>query len=303
MNRTSRNRVCTAAFFLWLAAAVGAPSAERDSPAPAFAPTASYRLGPGDVIDITVFEVEELSKPAVVSPDGSVSLPLIGQVAVAGLTTGEAAGHLRALYSKNLLRNPQITVAVREYHSQPVSVLGAVRRPGVYQLRGPRRLADVLALAEGLTPEAGREITVTRPLAEGGERSSTVASGDNPWIQAHDTVRVARAGVVYVVGEVVRPGGFPLHEPEPLTVLQALALAQGLSRTAAPQNARIIRVSAGARQEIPVRVRDLLDGRASDPPLIADDVLFIPNSRARGAMARAAEAALQVATGVIIWRR
>lgn len=265
-------------------------------------PEAAYRLGPGDVIDIAVFEVEELSKPAVVAPDGTASLPLIGVVELAGLTTREAASCLRERYGRNLIRDPQIAVTVREYRNQPVTVLGAVERPGVYQLRGPRPLRDVLALAQGLAPDAGGEITIVR-----GSRTITIATArlleDDPGVEPYDTIRVAKAGVVYVVGEVGRAGGFPLREPQPVTVLKALALAEGLRRTAAPQRAKIIRTAGGRREEIPVRLSDVLAGRAPDPRLAAGDVLFIPHSQAKGAALRAAEAAVQVATGVVIWRR
>jgi polysaccharide export outer membrane protein len=265
-------------------------------------PDAAYRLGPGDVIDIAVFEVEELSKPAVLAPDGTVHLPLIGAVELAGLTTHQAALRLRERYAQNLIRDPQIAVSVREYHSQPVTVLGAVVRPGVYQLRGPRPLRDVLALAEGLAPDAGGEITIVR-----GSRTFTIETArllaDDPGVEPHDTIRVTKAGLIYVVGEVGRAGGFPLREPQPVTVLKALSLAEGLRRTAAPQRSRIIRTAGGRRQEIPVRLGDVLAGRAADPALVPGDVLFVPHSQAKGAALRAAEAAVQVATGVIIWRR
>ncbi|MBI3696994.1 MAG: polysaccharide biosynthesis/export family protein [Acidobacteria bacterium] len=302
--------------FLWLLlGCVGGWAAEQGL-VPArggFAATAAYRLGPGDVVDITVFEVEELSKPAVLSPDGTVSLPLVGVVELAGRTCREAAAHLRELYGNNLIRDPQIAVSVKEYHSQPVSVLGAVTRPGVYQLRGPRRLSDVLALAEGLAPEAGSEVTISRPLPAGGEQSFTVATRsllaadskaqNNPWIEGGDTLRVSKAGLVYVVGEVGRAGGFPLKDQDQITVLKALSLAEGLKRNAAPQKARIIRNRGDQRLEVPVKLRDILEGRAPDPPLAPGDILFVPNSQARSALGRAAEAAIQVSTGVIIWRR
>jgi polysaccharide export outer membrane protein len=292
----------------------GGPPARAEDPSPGFAAGSDYRLGAGDVIDIAVFEVAELSKPAVVSPDGAVLLPLIGAVEVAGLTPPEAARRLRDLYADDLIRDPQISVAVREYHSQPVVVLGAVAKPGVYQLRGPRRLSDVLALAAGLAPDAGSEISIARPLATGDEQSFEVPVAGllslagrpehNPWVQAHDTVRVARAGVVYVVGEVVRAGGFPLKNQETMTVLQALSLAEGLKRTAAPQRATILhRAGNGAPRETPVKIRDVLAGRAPDPSLGPSDVLFVPDSQARTAAGRAAEAAIQITTGVIIWRR
>ena len=289
-----------------------ATAADRPERQASLAANAGYRLGPGDVLEIIVFEVEELSKPAVISPDGAVVLPLIGAVEVAGLTTREAAARLRELYSNNLIRDPQIAVSVKEYHSQPVTVLGAVAKPGVYQLRGPRRLSDVIALAEGLAGDAGGHISISRPTPAGEETIAAPTAGllsfsdrleNNPWVQAHDTIRVSKAGIVYVVGDVGRPGGFPFKDQEQLTVLKAISLAEGLRRTAAAQKSRILRGRGAEQQEIPVRVRDILDGRAPDQALVPNDILFIPNSQAKGAMARGAEAALQIATGVIIFRR
>ncbi len=293
------HRIC-----LLLGLLAAARAGER---AEGFAANGPYRLGPGDAIEISVFEVEELSKPAVLAADGVVTLPLIGLVKLGGLTTQQAAARLRELYGNNLIRDPQISVSVKEYQSQPVSVLGAVAKPGIYQLRGSRRLSDVLALAEGLLPEAGGEITIQRTAVSGHQDILRVATRglteDNPWVEGGDVVRVPKAGVVYVVGEVGRAGGFPLKDQEQITVLKALSLAEGLRRYAAPQRARIIRNRDGRQQEMPVRLRDILEGRAPDSPLAPDDILFIPNSQAKSAMGRMAEAAIQAGTGVIIWRR
>jgi len=307
-------------------AATALAVATPDTGSPGFAPSPAYRLGPGDVVDIVVFEVEELSRPAVISSDGTVTLPLVGAVRLAGLSPDEASGELRRLYAGDLLRDPQITLSVKEYHSQPATVLGAVARPGVYQLRGPRRLSDVLAMAGGLAPDAGSEIRISRPAPAAhrqgreqgfpeqgflvGARDLLGPDGsehDNPSILAYDTVRVSRAGIIYVVGEVGRPGGFPLKDQEPITVLKALSLAEGLKRTSAPQRARILRHHREGelplRQETPVRLRDILDGQAPDPNLEPNDILFVPHSQARSALGRAAEAAIQITTGVVIWRR
>src|SRR5579885_1362154 len=272
------------------------------------AATADYRLGPGDVLEITIFEVEELSKPAVIAPDGAAVLPLIGAVKLSGLTPREAAARLVALYGNGLLRNPQISVTVKEYHSQPVSVLGAVGKPGIYQLRGFRKLSEVLALAGGLAADSGSVITISRPaetisVATRDLLRSPGGREDGPWVQGGDMIRVSKADVVYVAGEVARPGGFPLKDQQQITVLKAISLAEGLRRDAAPQKAKILHSGGGTRQETPVKLLDILNGRGPDVALAPDDILFVPNSRAKSAMARAPEAAIQVTTGVIIWRR
>ena len=306
----------------------------------------AYRVGPGDVVQITVFEVAELSQPAVVTQQGSIPLPLVGEVGVEGLTTSEIESKLTSLYSQDLLRNPQISVRVEEFRSQPVSILGAVREPGVYQLQGRRRLLDVLAIAGGLSPEVGETITISRlgvqhpgvrrPMS--GEVDSpqsppsvqlvhlldaedrlgrreelrvsvrgllTGAAGEagNPLVEPHDVVQVAKAGVVYVLGAVKQPGGFPIKDQEKVTVLRALSLAAGLNGNAALQKARIIHQIGAEKIEVPVAVRDILRGRTGDVELETNDILYIPDSRAKNALSRGSEAAVQMATGLVIWRR
>ena len=301
----------------------------------------AYRLGPGDVVQITVFEVDELSQPAVVNSRGSIPLPLVGEVHVEGLTTSEIEGKLKSLYGRDLLRDPQISVRVEKFRSQPVSVLGAVRQPGVYQLQGRRRLLDVLAIAGGLSPEVGETITISRPAVErpvsdeldlpispppvqavsppdtegrpGRTEEMRVLVRDllsgapgqlnNPFIEPHDVIQVAKAGVVYVLGAVKQPGAFPLKDQEKITVLRAISLAAGLDGRAAPQRSRIIRQLGAEKFEVPVAVRDILNGRAPDIELETNDILFIPDSRAKNALSRGAEAAIQMATGLVIWRR
>jgi polysaccharide export outer membrane protein len=291
---------------------------------PEIGPAGPYRVGAGDMLEISVFDVDELGKTVTVGSQGTLVLPLLGEVNVGGLTALEIAARLETLYGESLLRNPQINVAVKEYRSQPVSVFGAVERPGIYQLQGRRRLLDVLAMAGGLARDAGHEVRVTsqaspssgiaggEPVAEAAPRELVVAVQDllagsdeaqnNPWIEPYDVIRVAKTGLVYVLGAVVRPGGYPL-EQESMTVLRAISLAQGLDRGAAAQKARVIRQQGGASHEVAVRIGDILSGVAPDEPLVDNDILFVPDSRAKSALHRGAEAAIQLATGVIIWRR
>ena len=222
-----------------------------------------------------------------------------------------------------------------------MSVLGAVRQPGVYQLQGRRRLLDVLAIAGGLSPEVGETITISRsgvqrpasdeldlpispppvqvmsPPDTNGHPARTeemrvfvrnLLSGapgevNNPFIEPHDVIQVAKAGVVYVLGAVKQPGGFPIKDQEKVTVLRAISLAAGLEGHAAPQRSRIIRQLGAEEFEVPVAVRDILKGRARDIELETNDILFIPDSRAKNALSRAADAAIQMATGLVIWRR
>ena len=268
-----------------------------------------YLLGPGDELQIDVFEVEELSSTVVLSADGTVGVPLIGRVEAQGRTALEVQHAITRRFADGLLQEPQVTVTVSEYRSQPISIVGAVKEPGVYQLKGRRRLVDVLALAGGFTELAGSTISISRA----GSPEDTIevsirellqpeaSETDNPWVAPRDVVRVAAAGVVYVLGAVRKAGGFPIRDQEPMTVLSAVSLAEGSEGTASLQNARVIRGRGPAKREIPVRVRDILKGKAPDSALEANDILYIPDSRAKTALNRGAEAVVQMATGLVIW--
>jgi polysaccharide export outer membrane protein len=218
-------------------------------------------------------------------------------------------------------------VEVSEYGSQPVSVLGAVNRPGVHQLRGSKSLVEVLSLAEGLTNEAGNEIKITRPKSSGPiplANAKEDATGEfmtaevkvkglmdatlpeaNIQIRPHDVITVPRAELVYVLGKVKRPGGFPLAERESISVLQALAMAEGVEPGALTQGAKILRASAGstAPVEIPIDIRKMLANAAPDQPLRPNDVLFVPSSAMKTIGVKILETGLQMATGVVVWGR
>lgn len=220
-----------------------------------------------------------------------------------------------------------VSVTVEEFRSQPVSVIGAVNTPGIHQLRGRKTLIEMLSLAGGLRQDSGNIVKITRksqygPLGLPNSRISadgqySVSSVDvktlmeardpqvNIQIEPEDVISVPRAEMVYVVGEISRAGGFVLNERESISVLKALALAGGLNRTASPQNAKILRSGGdGAKSgEIPVDLSKVLDGRAKDVEMKSDDILFIPGSATKRASLRALEAAIQVGTGVAIWRR
>ena len=298
-------------------------AAAQNNYAPATTGQSPYIVGPGDVLDVQVFGADELSKPVVVDSRGLISVPLLPGIEAAGLTTFEIESELTESYGRDYLRDPRINVTVREFRSQPITILGAVERPGIYQLQGKRRLLEVLAMAGGLSPKVGQTLTISRVLppntagavSEASEpkhgsrelrvqvRELLTLTSDNPVIEPHDLIHVEEAGIVYVVGAVGRPGGFPLQHQETITVLRAVSLAAGPDRDAALQKARIIRQTGGREQEIETPIRDILRGRLPDPPLEAGDILYIPPSRAKNALRRSAEAAIQLGTGLAIWRR
>jgi polysaccharide export outer membrane protein len=261
-----------------------------------------YVLGPDDQIVIHAIDSPEISdKPFLVGMNGNVTLPLVGRVEAGGLTVEQLETEVNTRLKK-YMHDPQVSVTVAEFRSQPVSVFGAVTKPGVVQLRGRKTLYEVLSLAGGPTPSAGSSLTVTRrrengeiPLAGAkidptGQFSTAelnvqeILVGKNPAanieIKPNDTISVseASANMIYVVGDVEHGGAFTLGGRQRLSVLRALSLAGGLGHTAKPQHARIIRGSPGEAkpEEIAVNIKQMLNGKAEDLVLLPQDVLVIP---------------------------
>lgn len=288
--------------------------------------TAQYVLGPEDQLKIWSLGMEEITdKPIRIDPSGDIDLPTVGRVHAAGLTVTQLKAKLVETFSAEV-RRPQVSVEIVEYGSQPVSVMGAVNKPGIIQLQGRKTLTEVLSLAGGLTQTAGPHITVSRRLTEGPvplEDAKTDPSGkfsvaevsvkdlmsganpaENILVAPHDVITAPTAEVVFVMGEVLKPGPVPLTDGETLPVLQALSMAGGFGPTPAAKAARIIRIEKGTkeRKEIPVDLRKVLEGKAEDIGLRPNDILVIPQNGPKKAMARAVEAAVQMATGVAVWR-
>ena len=284
-------------------------------------PGNDYRLGPEDEIAIEVLEAAEFGgKRFPVGPDGDVRLPLVGRMRAAGLRVAEFETALSARLSE-FIREPNATVNVAEFRSQPVSVIGAVASPGVQQLRGRKTLIEILSLAGGVREDAGHAVKITRRLERGriplpearddpsGEFSVAEVNlpsiveaekpGQNIYVEPNDVISVPRAAMVYVVGAVARSGGYVLGGKEGITTLEALALAGGLTGGASAKGAKILRPAEGGSQrlEITVNLRDIMAGRSEDVALWPDDILFVPTSGAKAAAIRAAEAALGIEIG------
>jgi polysaccharide export outer membrane protein len=310
-----------------LAFAPQATTLNQEAPsAPAVKEEASYVLGPNDRIMVRCVNADELPPtPIRIDNDGQVTLPFVGRVKLAGLTVSDAEKQLTDQLSK-FIRHPQVQLNVVESHSQPVSVFGAVRNPGAYQLEGQKNLTEILSMAGGLRPDAGRILKLTRraesspiPLPSAARDSTgnfTVAEvnveelvrGSNPSsnveVRPYDVISVPPAELVYVVGQVRKPGGFIMTGREDFTVLQAVSMAEGLDRTAAPKKARIIRkATKSGRIEIQVNLERILSGRDPDMPMQAEDVLFVPNSAAKNAGMKTLDAIIQTATGIAVYGR
>ena len=291
-----------------------APAQNATQPAPAAQstsgdehanpPQSSLKLGPGDLVEMTVYNVPELTTKTRISSSGDMYCPLIGYLHVAGLSNEEAQAAIERKLD-DFVKNPHVSLFVAEYASQGASVLGEVMRPGVYPVLGQQHLLDLLSAAGGLTEKAGRKITVThrsdpdttitidipRNLADNSETNIPVFPGD--------TVIVHKADIVYVVGDVLRPSGV-LMDAGGLTVLQAVALAGGTGRTAKLNGARLLRKGTNGMTQTPVDLKKILQAKAPDMPLEPNDILIVPSSTGKIMAGRTLEAALQAATLVSV---
>lgn len=249
-------------------------------------------IAPGDLLEITVFDVPEMTQQVRVGADGKAELELIGSTVLGGLTAQEAAQTIaRKLRNLNFLLHPQVNVLVKEFASQGVSVIGEVQHPGVFQVLGPRSLLDVVSMAGGLTNVADTRITVKRRT--GAEEKLTVklktddadvSLSNNVQIYPGDLVVVPRAGIVYVLGDVNRPGGFVMQDSGKISLLQALAQAGGASRTASLSKTVLLRKNAHGYATNKLDVGKIERGQAPDLELSANDILFVPNNRLKNAL-------------------
>jgi polysaccharide biosynthesis/export protein len=293
-------------------------SSSKGDPSPG-----DYRIGPDDQVQVTVFDAPDLSQTVRVGGDGEISLPLLGTIKAAGLTPRELELVLQALLRRTFMKDPQVTVTITEIQSHSVSVMGAVKQPGVFQIRGTKTLLEMLSMAQGLAPDAGNAVLVMRgagidtvspagagkkagaasgtPVSASTASSSAESDGNtievslkrlldsgdpqyNVPIYPGDIIKVKAAGIVYVVGDVVRPGGFPIQANEQITVLQAIALGGGMGPDVDKNKAKIIRVAEnGEKIELPIKLNQILSGKEPDPALQPKDVLFIPKNGAQSA--------------------
>lgn len=267
-------------------------------------------IGAGDLLEISVYGAPDFDKKEVrVSGNGDITLPMIGAQHVEGLNVDQAQALIASkLAEGQYFNNPQVTVFVKEYATQGVSVLGEVQKPGVYPLLGQRRLFDAISQAGGLTAKAGKAVTIARrqdpehPIAVMLGNDLQASTEGNIDVHPGDTIVVSKAGIVYVVGDVKMPGGFVMENGR-MTVLQALAMAQGANNTASLNSARLIhRKPDGAQQDTQIALKKILSSQATDIAMQPEDILFVPASAGKSAMRRSLDAIVQTATGVAIYR-
>jgi polysaccharide biosynthesis/export protein len=281
----------------------GAHAAETANPA---ADQGTVKLGPGDLIELSVYNVPELTTKARIGSSGDVYLPLVDYVHIAGLTLEEAQTVLeKRLEEGGFVRSPHVTIFVDEANSQGVTILGEVGKPGIYADPADRKLYEVISMAGGFTVSASRKIAVIRRnQAEAIHidlpRNLSDDLSGNIDVLPGDTINVPRAPIIYVVGDVGRPSGL-LVDNGSLTVLQALALAGGTNHTAKMGGVRIIRKTPAGMTETHVALKKMLEAKSPDVTLQADDILFVPLSGVRVAASRTFEAAISAATAVSVY--
>ncbi len=313
-------------FLLSVLSCLPTASPQTDTPGVTTNLPPDYVLGANDQFSLIVDQLQDsfTDKLFRIDGQGDVTLPFIGRAHAGGLTASEFEDQLKVRFGL-ILKAPDIVVTVTEFASQPVSVQGAVNMPGVHQLAGRKTLFELLSLAQGLRPDAGTTITVTRnlkwgaiplrgavPSADEQFSIATVrvknvmnASSENIVMMPGDTIFVPKADVVYAVGSVTKPGGFPIGENETLSALQVISLAEGMLKTASAEKARILRLSPGGgpRTEVPINLKLLMAGKGPDVVLQPDDILFVPNSNIKSATYRTLEAMVTAATGMTIYGR
>ena len=254
-----------------------------------------YRVGPKDVLSITVYGEEDLSlKDVLVTSDGFLSMPLIGRFSVEGMTTLDIEQNITKRLGNGYLVNPQVSVTVKSFKSKKAFILGAVEKPGVYPLEGEAVLLELISSSGGiLYDSAGKYILIWRHAAptETGEESGgqvikialqrLLKEGDmrlNVGIQDRDVVFVPQAEHIYIIGEVKEPGSFPVFKND-ITVLEAITMSGGFTPIAAPNRTRIIRVENGLERTITVRMKDIIKGeRSKDVVLKSGDIVVVPES-------------------------
>jgi polysaccharide export outer membrane protein len=250
----------------------------------------AYRVGPGDLLELKVFQVDELSQTVRVSEDGSITLPLLGRIVVEGLTQEGVGQKLTGLLQAKYVKNPQVTIFIKEYKNQQVAVIGAVEKAGSYELVGRKNLLQIISMAGGFSATAGNEIFILREGPDGVTSSVAIDLKDllvngnqtlNIPIEPNDVINVPvdREIRVFVMGRVSKPGAVKAKLSEGVTLLQAIADAGGLAEGAKESAITITRKDkAGKEQKIKVNLRDIIKGKKKDIALQEGDVVYVPES-------------------------
>ena len=265
---------------------------------------------PGDIVEVQVFDAPEYSVRMPVSPAGQIAIPYAGLFHIEGMTSIEAANAIARLFvQEQILRDPRVIVTTQQF-GYSVTVMGEVRNPGIYPLAGKKRLVDMLTEAGGVSDRAGHVIEIFPSGSMKNPRTvlwdPTLRENDNAEleIKTGQTILVSRCGVVYVGGNVGRPGAFPICDSNHTTLSQVIALAQGTKPNSYPNRTILLRSSgSGTRVVQKVKLDEVLRGRTVDITMQPDDILFIPPSVLKAAGKTALTAAIGFATQAYFYTR
>jgi len=315
MNKSSnslKRRLASLSYLLWLAVVPAALAQVRPAAELATANLPAQRIGANDLVAVSVYDVPELTRTVRVGADGLVRLPMLKQrIKAEGLMPGALETAIAsALVAEGLIVDPFVTVTIAEYNSRPISVAGAVKQPLTFQASGPVTLLEALTKAGGLAPEAGSEILVSR--AQSGPDGSVTAlvqrilvkglidSADptlNISLIGGEEIRVPEAGRVYVIGNVKKPGAFPVQDGVESTVLKMLALSEGLMPYASKDAYIYRREANGSKNEILIPLSKIMERKAPDASLLANDILYVPDNKGRRMTLGALEKVLAFGAG------
>ncbi len=268
----------------------------------------NLRLASGVLLDVAVYDEPELATQVRIDDQGNVSLPLIGSVHVAGKTLADAQSDIETKYSAGqILKSPHVTLNVLQYPGATVEITGEVQSPGRIQMLSPHSLVDVIGMAGGETNLAGDVIEVETPDKNGNHlQTYHYVRGDdnsqlrNVVISPGDIVRVKRAGIVYVLGAVFRPGGYVMQEEGALNVVQAVSMAQGTLMQAKIGGIRVVRrESDGTLKEIPIPYKSIMEGKDSPLQLEAQDIVYVPVSKVKSVFTSGASIVGQTGSAAI----
>jgi polysaccharide export outer membrane protein len=276
----------------------------------AFAQSASTNtllIGPGDDLHISIQDMPEMEQYPRVTDAGDVPISGIGNVRVVGMTPGEAAAAIHDRYvSSRYLNHPQVSVVVDQYATKNVTVLGEVRTPGAYPISTPRPILDVIALGGGLNEVADRQILIERhgdqnqPIHYNLSNDAEQAIRGQVLVNPGDTIVVPKAGIVYVLGDVNRPGGYTMSNNESkISILEALATAGGAANTAKINHARLIRKAD--HSDVQIALGDIQKGRKPDFALEPGDILYVPFSYAKNLLVTGAAGITGAASAAAIY--
>jgi polysaccharide biosynthesis/export protein len=264
-------------------------------------------IGPGDTLHVQVYDTPEMEQRARVTDAGDIPLSFVGDVKVVNMTPGQAAKVIEhRLVASAIMLHPQVTVRVDLYATQNVTVMGQVIKPGTYETDTRRKVIEVLALAGGLTDLADRHITVERhgdPDHKFDYYYSNIAGtalDDDPMVYPGDTVIVPKVAVVYVLGDVLKPGGYPVNtNNSKMTVLEAISLAGSANHTAAVGKSKLVRRTPSGVQEIDLPVNAIQKGQKPDIALMPDDVVYVPFSFLRNVVVNGQSILASAASAVV----